>query len=209
MEKLTRKKLDIFLKEFASNEKILDIGAGGGYGKKFFPNRISLDIDENKNPDIVSDIHNMSIEDNSFDTILCTEVLEHLKDPKKAIMEMKRVLKPYGRLILTTRFIFPVHTYQYDYFRFTEFGLKELFKDWKIEKFVAESGSMETIAILLQRVIFQSRFKTNKIIKGILFLLIKFFIFLQKFVKKEYADVKHEKEYKNFICSGYYIVLRK
>jgi len=209
MEKLTRKKLNIFIKEFASNEKILDIGAGSGYGKKFFPNRISLDIDPNKNPDIVSDIHNMSIDDDSFDTILCTEVLEHLKDPKQAITEMKRVLKPGGKLILTTRFVFPVHTYQYDYYRFTEFGLRELFKDWKIEKFVEEAGSLETIAILLQRIIFQTKFKGNKLIKGVLSALIYFFLFLQKLVRKEYADIRHEREYKNFICSGYYLVCKK
>ncbi len=209
MQKLTRKRLYLFIKKYASNEKILDIGSGGGYGESFFPNRVSLDIDKNKNPDIVGDAHNIPFGDDSFNTILCTEVLEHLKDPKKAIKEMKRVLKPGGRLILTTRFIFPIHTYEYDYYRFTEFDLRNLFKDWKIEQFQNESGSLEVISILLQRIIFQVKFKGNRLIKGILLLLIYFFYFLQKFVKNEYADIRNDKEYKSFMSSGYYLVCRK
>jgi len=209
MQKLTRKRLYLFIKKYASNEKILDIGSGGGYGESFFPNRVSLDIDKNKNPDIVGDAHNIPFGDDSFNTILCTEVLEHLKDPKKAIKEMKRVLKPGGRLILTTRFIFPIHTYEYDYYRFTEFDLRNLFKDWKIEQFQNESGSLEVISILLQRIIFQVKFKGNRLIKGILLLLIYFFYFLQKFVKNEYADIRNDKEYKSFMSSGYYLICRK
>lgn len=208
MVKITRKKIDNFLSKYATEEKILDIGSGGSSYNIFFPNRFTFDIDPERKPEVIGDIHKMPFQDNEFKAILCTEVLEHLYDPKKAIEEMKRILKPGGKLILTTRFMFPIHDAPIDYFRYTEFGLKELFKDWEIENFQPEVGSIETIAVLLQRIIFQVKFKGNKFVKGVLLILVHFFIFLQKLVTKEYADIRHDKECKDFMTSGYYMICK-
>ncbi|HER25177.1 MAG TPA: class I SAM-dependent methyltransferase [Candidatus Atribacteria bacterium] len=46
------------------------------------------------------DIADMNFEDNFFDVIICTHVLEHVKDDQKAISELFRVLKPGGEAIL-------------------------------------------------------------------------------------------------------------
>jgi len=61
------------------------------------------DWDPNK-VDIISDITDIPVEEESFDAIMCVEVLEHLPEPIKAIEEFSRVLKQGGRLILTTPF---------------------------------------------------------------------------------------------------------
>lgn len=51
--------------------------------------------------DYVGDIININEKDNTFDAILCTEVLEHITKPDKAIAEFSRLLKTGGRLIIT------------------------------------------------------------------------------------------------------------
>jgi SAM-dependent methyltransferase len=70
-----------------------------------------------------------------FDVVLCTELLEHVQDWKRAIHNLKGVLKPGGLLVLTTRSPgFPKHDYPADYWRFTwgDFGI--IFDDLEIEK---------------------------------------------------------------------------
>lgn len=65
--------------------------------------------------------------DGSFDTILCTEVLEHAASPAALIAEMKRVLKPGGTLLATVPFSARVHYAPYDVHRFTKYALTEMF----------------------------------------------------------------------------------
>lgn len=51
--------------------------------------------------DYVSDITSIDADDNTFDSVLCTDVLEHVPDPVAAVREMSRILKPEGVLLLT------------------------------------------------------------------------------------------------------------
>ena len=89
-----------------------------------------MDINPANNPDICSDIHNIKSKSNYFDTVIATEVLEHVRDPKKAVNELYRVLKPKGVCILSTRFCFRYHPNPKDYYRFTEDSLRDLFKKY-------------------------------------------------------------------------------
>ncbi len=65
--------------------------------------------------DIVSDIIDIPVEDESFDNILCTEVLEHLACPELAIKEFQRILKPGGVLLLTAPFCSLTHMAPYHF----------------------------------------------------------------------------------------------
>ncbi len=65
--------------------------------------------------DIVSDIVSIPVEDNSYDVVLCTEVLEHVPNPIAAIEEMSRILKCNGQLILTAPFCSLTHFAPYHY----------------------------------------------------------------------------------------------
>lgn len=65
--------------------------------------------------------------DASFDTILCTEVLEHTAEPEALIAEMHRVLKPGGTLIATVPFSARVHYAGHDFRRFTKYALYGMF----------------------------------------------------------------------------------
>jgi SAM-dependent methyltransferase len=65
--------------------------------------------------DIVSDILDIPEPDASFDAVLCTEVLEHLPDPVRALDEMARLLRPGGTLIITAPFWSLTHFAPYHY----------------------------------------------------------------------------------------------
>lgn len=90
----------------------------------------------------ICDINNIPVETHRFDVIVCTQVLEHLPDPLRAIQELSRILKPGGELFLTTNLLFPIHGAPYDFFRFTNFGLEYLCRESGFSKIeiVARGG---------------------------------------------------------------------
>lgn len=65
--------------------------------------------------DLIGDITAIPEPDAAFDAILCSEVLEHIPDPTKALDEFARLLKPSGKLILTAPFASLVHFAPYHY----------------------------------------------------------------------------------------------
>lgn len=206
MRKITRKYLEKFLERHKSTERTLDIGAGGSSYDRFFPNRVSIDVDPKRNPDIVADAHELPFKDGEFQIILCTEVLEHLRNPRVAIAEMYRVLKPKGLLILTTRFVYPLHDTPNDYWRFTVYGLRELFSNWDITELIPETTDSETIAVLIQRIGFQTRMRFNKLSKLLTFTLANIMPIGDKLIKVRYGDIKKSKEEEHIMASGYYLV---
>lgn len=211
--KLTRGKLGKFICRYRNNGLTLDIGCAYSPYMQYFPNRIGLDIKKWPSVDVVADAHNLPFENEKFENILCSEVLEHLHSPQIAISEMKRVLKKGGRLILTTRFIFPLHDAPNDLYRYTKYGLAYLFKDgWEIIECEAEASSQQTIAILIQRIAFQSKFRgviLDSIIKIFLLLIAKVIYYLPFFSKKEYGDILKKEQENSILSSGYYLVCQK
>ncbi len=192
-----------------SNARTLDIGSGGSSYHRFFPNRLSVDIDPARKPDMVADAHDLPFKDGEFDLVLCTEVLEHVKDPKKVISEIGRVLTPGGQVILTTRFVYPLHDAPHDYWRFTKYGLGELFKNWKVMELVAETENFSTIGALLQRICFQSKVRGGKFTKLFLFMVAWCLVRFDWLTKVEYGDITRAQTEKSLMPTGYYIVCQK
>lgn len=108
---------------------VLDVGAGAAPHRQFIPatRYLRLDNDAARAPDLCCDLHAIQWESEYFDTVIATEVLEHLADPQKAVEEIRRVLKPGGVCILSTRFIYRYHPAPKDYYRFTRDSLQHLF----------------------------------------------------------------------------------
>jgi len=77
--------------------------------------------------DVICLATELKFENNKFDSILCTQVMEHVYDHKTMINEIFRVLKPGGHIVLTVPFAWELHEEPYDFFRFTQHSLKELF----------------------------------------------------------------------------------
>ncbi|MEO6065485.1 MAG: class I SAM-dependent methyltransferase [Lysobacterales bacterium] len=74
-------------------------------------------------PHFFADAKQLPILDDAADTVVLLEVLEHLREPRVALMEIVRVLKPLGVLILTMPFLYPMHDEPHDYQRYTAHGL--------------------------------------------------------------------------------------
>jgi len=207
--KITRKNLEKFLEKYATDKRTLDIGSGGSSYHRFFPNRLTIDIDKERKPEIVADAHSLPFQDGEFESVLCTEVLEHCLDPKKVESEIRRVMKSGGLLVLSTRFVFPLHDTPHDYWRFTKYGLMEIFKEWEVVELMGETHNFSTIGALLQRISFQSELGINKISKLIILILAWIMDHLNWLTKKEYGDIKHKNEEVDIMPTGYYIVCRK
>ena len=70
----------------------------------------------------------------SFDVVVATEVLEHVRDWRTLVTNLKRVCRPGGRLVITTRSPgFPFHGYPHDYWRFQPDDFRTIFADCHIE----------------------------------------------------------------------------
>jgi SAM-dependent methyltransferase len=78
--------------------------------------------------DLYGTAYIISVADNSFDTAICTAVLEHLEEPETALRECYRVLKPDGIAIYSVPFIWHLHEEPRDFFRYSKHGLRYLFE---------------------------------------------------------------------------------
>ncbi|HLD32525.1 MAG TPA: class I SAM-dependent methyltransferase [Candidatus Peribacteraceae bacterium] len=210
--KITRPRLEAFLRKYASDAKTLDIGCGNDQYGELFPNRTTLDIEARPGVkvDIIADAHDLSqIKNDTFGVVLCTEVLEHLHTPSQAIAEFNRILKPGGLLLLSTRFIFPIHDAPGDYYRFTKYGLQYLLREFAIEELKSETSTGETLAVLYQRIGFQCSTLGFRPFKLVWFLKAKCMLLFARIITKEYGDIHHKQEEQGILSSGYYVAARK
>ncbi len=123
----------IYLAANHAKGKILDVGCGDQPYRKMFSKCDYTGVDwpnteHPVKPKAYCSADALPFKPNSFDTLICTEVIEHLQTPENAIQGFSRVLKPGGTLILSAPFYHWLHEAPYDYFRFTEFGLSTLLK---------------------------------------------------------------------------------
>lgn len=208
-KKITRTHLDKFLAERKNDKYTLDIGCANSPYRDLFPNRVGFDVAEGPGVDVVGDAHMLPFDDSLFDQILCTEVLEHLHTPDRAITEMHRVLKPDGTLVLTTRFCFPIHDAPHDYFRYTKYGLRHLFNVWDIEFLGEEVKTGSTISVLLQRIGYQTRLRMNLVSKIVIFLIAKLVRVLDWLIQEEFGNLKNTTRERTILTSGYHLIARK
>ena len=110
--------------------RVLDAGAGRGVYRELLQDQaddyIGMDITSTKATNVVGDAQRLPFADASFDTVFCSQVLEHVPEPWLVLAEFRRVLKDEGRLILTVPHISWLHNEPYDYYRYTSHGLTYL-----------------------------------------------------------------------------------
>ncbi len=82
------------------------------------------DVEETTYPEV--DLQDLPFPDGSFDAVISDQVLEHLADPRRAVHEGYRVLRPGGVAVHTTCFLNPLHLSPRDYYRFSPDGLRAL-----------------------------------------------------------------------------------
>jgi SAM-dependent methyltransferase len=207
--KMTRVTLDRFVQAHHSAGLTLDIGAQNGPYAAFFPNRVALDIRRGRGVQLIGDAQALGLADAAFDVVLCTEVLEHLPEPQRAVDEMFRVLRPGGTLLLTTRFLFPIHDAPHDYFRFTKYGLRHLLRRFIIVELQEETDSVGAIAVLLQRLGMQARTigpESTRAFWLVSARIARRFGFL---IRREYGDSRRLTPETGIMTSGYHVACRK
>ena len=104
---------------------VLDCGAG--YRKTEYSNVVLFEVEPYVSTDVRGICEALPFKDDSFDLILSIVVLEHVKDPFLAAKEMRRVLKPGGRIWIDVAFMQPYHGYPNHYYNMTKDGLRNLF----------------------------------------------------------------------------------
>jgi SAM-dependent methyltransferase len=132
--------------------RLLDVGCGRKRYKDLFQctDYIGLESMTNFTPDVVGDVRILPFATGSIDSVLSNQVLEHVDDTMAAMAELSRVLKPGGYLCITVPFIGRLHGVPCDYWRFSEYGLRYLFKKHGFEPVVVEGmgGFFTTQAFL-------------------------------------------------------------
>ena len=126
-------------KQFAStylNGRLIDIGCGTKPYKEllapYVTEHIGVDhvdtFHDKSNIDLFATAYEIPVDNQSFDSAICTAVLEHLEEPEQALRECHRVLKPGGIAIYSVPFIWHLHEEPRDFFRYSKYGLKYLFE---------------------------------------------------------------------------------
>lgn len=125
------------------NKRILEVGSRDVNGsvrpliEKFcFPQEyMGIDIESGKYVDIILPAEQLVsyFGESSFDIVISTELLEHVKNWRIVINNIKDVLKPKGLIFISTRsYGFPYHGYPHDYWRYEIEDIKRIFSDFTI-----------------------------------------------------------------------------
>ena len=123
--------------------RVLDIAPQDHEGAKpYFKSSLveTMDIDPESGATYIADLckkNEATIPQDTFDYVVCTEVLEHTLQPFNAVDEMERILKPGGLVFVSTPYNFRIHGPLPDCWRFTEHGLRALFKNFEIVELTA------------------------------------------------------------------------
>lgn len=93
--------------------------------------------------------------DASFDTIILSDVLEHLPDPKLCWQEIARLLKPGGKLIMNVPFYYPLHEEPNDHYRYTRFALQHFAQsvDLDVVELKPIGGALEVLADIVSKLL--------------------------------------------------------
>ena len=212
-KKASRKNLDNFIKisfnkEIAKNRtsKVLNVGSGGNLEnliKKNFDDVFSIDIDKERKPDQIIDICDENFEKKinyEPSLVCCFEVLEHTRNPSKAIQNIYNILKKDDFFLVSVPFNFHIHDEPNDFFRFTHYELKMLFNDFAEVEIKRRNGWLESIFVNIIRLEKEKNI-LSKII-GKMFILIytillPLIILIQKIITSEK------------LTTGYYVEAKK
>lgn len=195
--------------------KVVDVGAGRGKYKKlileYADNYTAIDNESSYDQfgekkfinklDYARDALNTPFENESFDTVICTEVLEHIENPFILMKEMSRILKKEGCLILSSGWIALYHPEPKDYFRFSKDGYLHLceINNLEIKEVIKKGGYFTMLFGLLTRYVDLHGKITRKIYRR----TIKFFYLIENFLFWFDKKIKIEDTH------GHLIVARK
>ena len=148
--------------------RLLDFGCGRKPYENLFTvsEYVGLDMEQtghdhrNSKVDVFYDGKHIPFPDESFDSVFCGEVLEHVFDPELVLPEIHRVLKPDATALLTVPFCWNEHEVPFDYARYSAFGIRHLLEKhgFKVLE-VRRSGNFVLVIFQLWALYFFELFK--------------------------------------------------
>jgi SAM-dependent methyltransferase len=184
--------------------RLIDVGAGSSKYKDIFMPYISeykaCDSFEAPHIDKVVDAHDLSYDDEEFDTVICTMVLEHVQKPWVVASELQRVLRSGGHCIVGAPFMFPYHQDPEDYFRFSTAGMASLFDQCEIVR-VWGVGGTASLFESCWRICFCSPYKKpHGFLRRNIYRVIRIIF--------EFID-RHSSHPENLYCNTYIVAKKK
>jgi ubiquinone/menaquinone biosynthesis C-methylase UbiE len=144
----------------AKEKVVLDVGGGARFTKWLAKYKTlfsdcdyrTMDCDNSLGADVVGDIHHIPLADSSMDAVICSSVLEHVENPIVAMREIKRILKPGGKLFIYVPSTYPYHAragHYPDYWRFFDDSLLLLCKDFSSVEICKFGGYFKALSFFV------------------------------------------------------------
>jgi len=153
-----RKGLYTHIKDIAPNitGRTLDIGCGSKPYKSLYKSSeyvgLEFDTPENrriKNADYFYDGNTFPFNEDDFDSIVASEVFEHVFNPDNFLDEIHRILKKDGKLFMTMPFVWDEHEQPFDYARYSSYGIKAILEKHGFE-ILEQRKSVDDIRVIFQ-----------------------------------------------------------
>lgn len=134
-------------------------------------------------PEVYGDAHCLPFANESFDAVICTQVLEHVTRPQEVVGELARVLKPGGLGLVSVPFFYNLHLEPHDYFRFSPYGIRLLLENHglKITELRGQGGIGSLLVVILHNWLFSgvARWaRRRRLAKALVIPLVPFLVLL-------------------------------
>jgi SAM-dependent methyltransferase len=154
---------------------VLDAGSGSSPYRDLFRHALyeSADFQQvNKEyapPTYTCDLKEIPVENERYDFVVFNQVMEHLPEPGLVLAELHRVLKPNGKMIYTGPLFYQEHEVPYDFYRYTQFGLRYLFSKYgfSVQRLDWMEGYFGTIGYQLRTMAIHLPWKPRQISPGL------------------------------------------
>jgi len=178
-----------------------------------YPSTAEVNYGKDTKVDLFADCTDTKLEEGAFDTLLSTQVIEHIIDTNKFIKECCRLLKTDGIGIFTIPFVWRLHAEPFDFFRFTKFSIEKLFTDNGFEIIELKPTEGAFAALIQSRIVThygcKDKSKISKFVNKavcwyldfISFIRIPFLNFLALKFDKIFWDEK--------LCLNYLLIVKK
>jgi SAM-dependent methyltransferase len=155
--------------------RMLDIGCGNKPFEEVFRESVSAHFgcdvvqSSESRADVICSATDLPFKDESFGTVLITQVIEHVADHQAMLREAFRVLEGNGVLILSGPMYWPLHEEPHDFFRFTEHGFRFILQKIRFEsiKIVNNGGKWALCGQVIIHTISNTRLNRPILIRGI------------------------------------------